>query len=73
VLWIYACLFITCLCSCFYFIYLFNVDHHGDQSRSCACASLSKQRPITVMLASSIRLCYLFLFKAPEWFQFAGR
>jgi hypothetical protein len=26
-----------------------------------------------VMLTSSIRLCYFFLFKAPEWFQLAGR
>jgi hypothetical protein len=56
-----------------YFIYLFNVDHHGDRSRSCARASLSKQRPIVVMLTSSIRLCYFFLSNAPEWFQFASR
>jgi hypothetical protein len=56
-----------------YFIYLFNVGHHGDRSRSCARASLPKQRPIAVMLASSIRLCYFFLLKAPEWFQFIGR
>jgi hypothetical protein len=52
---------------------LFNVDHHGDRSRSCAHAFLSKRRPITVMLASPIRLCYFFLFNAPEWFQIAGR
>jgi hypothetical protein len=25
---------------------IFNVDHHGDRSWSCACASLSKQGPI---------------------------
>jgi hypothetical protein len=53
-----------------YFIYSFNVDHHGDRSRSYACASLSKQRPIVVMLTSPIRLCYFFLFVAPDWFQF---
>jgi hypothetical protein len=57
----------------FYFIYLFNIDHHGDRSRSCARASLSKQRPIAVMLASPIRLCYFFLSNAPEWFRLAGR
>jgi hypothetical protein len=32
----------------------------------------NKDRSI-VMLTSSIRLCYLLHFKAPEWFQFAGR
>jgi hypothetical protein len=27
-----------------YFIYLFNVNHHGDRSRLCACASLLKTK-----------------------------
>jgi hypothetical protein len=54
-------------------LHLFNVDHHGDRSRSCARASLSKQRPVVVMLTSSIRLCYFVLSNALEWFQFAGR
>jgi hypothetical protein len=56
-----------------YFIYLFNVVYHGDRSRSYAYELLSKQRPIAVMLTSSIRLCYFFLFTAPDWFQFADR
>jgi hypothetical protein len=56
-----------------YFIYLFNVDHHGDRLLSFACASLPKQRPIAVMLASFIRLCYFFFLKAPEWSQFIDR
>jgi hypothetical protein len=44
-----------------YFIHLFNVNHHGDRSWPRACASLFKQRPIAVMLTSSIRQCYFFL------------
>jgi hypothetical protein len=32
----------------------------------------NKDRSV-VMLMSSIRLCYFLHFKAPEWFQFAGR
>jgi hypothetical protein len=53
----------------FYFIYLFDVDHHGDRSRSCARASWFKQRPIAVMLTSSIRLCYFSFYKLPNGFS----
>jgi hypothetical protein len=56
-----------------YFIHLFNVNYHGDRSWPRACASLFKQRPIAVMLASSIRQCYFFLLQVPDWFQFIGR
>jgi hypothetical protein len=52
-----------------YFIYLFNIDHHGDRSWSCARASLSKQRPIAVTLASSIRLRYFSFFKLSNGFS----
>jgi hypothetical protein len=52
-----------------YFIYLFNVDHHGDRSQPYARASLFKQRPIAVMLASSIRLCYFSFLKFPNGFS----
>jgi hypothetical protein len=52
-----------------YFIYLFNVDHRGDRSWSYARASLFKQRPIVVMLASSIRLCYFSFYKLPNGFS----
>jgi hypothetical protein len=56
-----------------YFIYLFNVNHHGDRSWSCARTSLFKQRPIAIMLTSSIRLCYFSCCKLPNGFQFIGR
>jgi hypothetical protein len=52
-----------------YFIYLFNIDHHGDRSWSCARASLSKQRLIVVMLTSLIRLCYFSFYKLPNGFS----
>jgi hypothetical protein len=52
-----------------YFIYLFNVDHHRDRSWSYARASLFKQRPIAVMLTSSIRLCYFSFYKLPNGFS----
>jgi hypothetical protein len=52
----------------FYFIYLFNVDHRGHRSWSRARAPLSKQRPIAVMLTSSIRLCYFSFLKLPNGF-----
>jgi hypothetical protein len=56
-----------------YFIYLFNVNHHGDRSWLRACASLFKQRPIAVMLTSSIRQCYFSFYKFLNGFQFIGR
>jgi hypothetical protein len=52
-----------------YFIHLFNVNHHGDRSRSCVRAYLSKQRPIVVMLTSCIRLCYFSFYKVPTGFS----
>jgi hypothetical protein len=52
-----------------YFIYLFNVNHHGDRSWLRACASLLKQRPIAVMLTSSIRLCYFSFYKLLNGFS----
>jgi hypothetical protein len=48
--------------SVFYFIYLFNANLHGDRSWPRAHASLFKQRPIAVMLTSSIRQYYFFPF-----------
>jgi hypothetical protein len=59
--------------SVLYFIHLFNVNLHGDQSWPRACASLFKQRPIAVMLTSSIWQYYFFPLQVPEWFQFIGR
>jgi hypothetical protein len=56
-----------------YFIYLFNVSYHGDRSWPRARASLLKQRPITVMLMSSIRQCYFSFYKFPNGFQFIDR
>jgi hypothetical protein len=56
-----------------YFILLFNVSYHGDQSWPRARAFLLKQRPITVMLTSSIRQCYFSFYKFPNGFQFIGR
>jgi hypothetical protein len=43
-------------------LYLFNANLHGDRSWPRAHASLYKQRPIVVMLTSSIRQCYFFPF-----------
>jgi hypothetical protein len=44
-----------------YFIHLFNVSYHGDRSWPRACASLFKQRPITVMLESASRLLIILV------------
>jgi hypothetical protein len=52
-----------------YFIHLFNVSYHGDRSWPRARASLLKQRPITVMLTSSIRQCYFSFYKFPNGFS----
>jgi hypothetical protein len=62
-------MFMFALC----FIYLFNVGYHGDRSWPRACTSLLKQRPITVMLTSSVRQCYFSFIKFPNGSQFIDR
>jgi hypothetical protein len=54
-----------------YFYLMMN--YHGDRSWLRARAPLLKQRPIAVMLTSSIRQCYFSFYEFPNGFQFIGR
>jgi hypothetical protein len=67
-LWAYACLFITCLWSCFtsfiVYRYLSLRIGHGFVHVQFY---LDKDR-FFVMLMSSVRLCFVLHFEAPEWF-----
>jgi hypothetical protein len=53
----------ACLLHAYVRALLYSFIYHGDRSWPCACASLFKQRPIAVMLTSSIRQCYSFLLQ----------
>jgi hypothetical protein len=51
-----------------YFIYCLLLFIMDDRSWLRARAILFKRRPIFVMLTSSVRLCCVLHFEAPEWF-----
>jgi hypothetical protein len=67
VLWTYACLFITYLCSCFYFSYCLILFTTGIGHGFAHVHFYPNKDRSIVMLTSSIRLCYLLYFKASEW------
>jgi cellulose synthase/poly-beta-1,6-N-acetylglucosamine synthase-like glycosyltransferase len=52
-----------------YFIHLLNIGYHGDRSWPRTRTSLLKQKPITVMLTSSIRQCYFSFYNFPNGFS----